>query len=113
MNKEEAIKKMEIEPVGYECPIKVDIFAKSITEQRENYIMEKVNEVMDVEVNKDELAKALMHDRNQYYEGYRNGFLEGYRQGIEQGKDIVIEELKRGIEARFMRELDVKENRHD
>lgn len=48
--------------------------------------------------------------RNQYDEGYRTGFLEGYKKGIDEGKDIVIEELKRGIEARFMRELDVKEN---
>lgn len=87
MNKEEAIRKMEIEPIGYECPIKVDLFAKSIIEQRENAIMEKVTEVMDVEVNKDELARALIYDRNQYYEGYRNGFL-----------------------ARFKRELDVKES---
>lgn len=111
MNKEEAIRKMTIEPIGYESPVQVfSNYVEDLVTQKENYIAMQVSEQMHVQVDREELVKALAYERDQYNEGYRNGFLEGYKKGIEQGKDIVIEELKRGIEARFKRELDVKEN---
>lgn len=60
----------------YESPISVfetvDSMATSIRKEKENYIYERVCKV-GVDVNKEELMKALQYDRNQYEKGYTDG----------------------------------------
>ncbi len=63
----------------YESPIDVeiippmdDMFTQAIIEQTENGIMAKVRYALQVNVNKEELIKALDYDRNQYEKGYKD-----------------------------------------
>ena len=69
----------------------------------EDSVCEAVQSV-GVNVDKDELIKALQYDRDQY----NKGFVAGYEQGIKAGKDIAVEELKRCIENGFRRTIEVK-----
>jgi hypothetical protein len=62
----------------YESPIELittDI-ASSISKQLDNDIYQAVIKT-GVNVDKDELIKALKYDREQYEKGYRDGYEEG------------------------------------
>lgn len=62
----------------YESPINLvttDIMS-SISKQLDNDIYQAVM-TTGVNVNKDELMKALKYDRDQYNEGYKDGYEEG------------------------------------
>ena len=64
--------KIDIPPIlNYESPIKV-IMGNMRMEQEDN-IFKAVQEY-GVDVNKDELIKALQYDREQYEKGYINGY---------------------------------------
>ena len=59
----------------YESPIElfsVTEYAKRIDEQIEKAIYEEVTKI-GINVNRDELIKALKYDRDQYEKGYRDG----------------------------------------
>lgn len=102
MNKQETIDKaMRDHYSGYSSPI--DLIYSDIQMKLEDNVCEAVQSV-GVNVDKDELIKALQYDRDQY----AKGFTDGYAQGIEMGKNIVIAELKRCIESGFERSIDVK-----
>lgn len=60
----------------YESPITLQIrkIAEQIEEQRENQITAKVAEQMGVYIDKNELARALAYDRDQYRRGYEDGW---------------------------------------
>lgn len=60
----------------YESPVTVQIrkIADQIEEQRENQITAMVAEQMGVYVDKNELARALAYDRDQYRRGYEAGW---------------------------------------
>lgn len=66
---------------GYKSP--VDIYYRDILEQvkeaTDNYIMAEIK--MYVDVDKDELIKAMKYDRNQYATGYRNGYADAQKHG--------------------------------
>lgn len=47
--------------------------ATKIVQRQEEMVMQAVREV-GIDVNKDELVKALQYDRNSYDKGYRDGF---------------------------------------
>lgn len=59
----------------YESPIKViiDDICSDAKKKEEDYIMECVHKI-GVDVDKDELVKALQYDRQQYDKGYEDGF---------------------------------------
>ena len=58
----------------YKSPISIyETAVKTIMEQRENAIFAKVQDAFDVQVDKQELIRALMYDRNQYEKGYADG----------------------------------------
>lgn len=102
MNKQDAIDNaMRDHDSGYSSPI--ELIYSDIQMKLEDSACEAVQSV-GINVDKDELIKALQYDRDQYHKG----FTDGYEQGIEVGKNIVIEELKRSIENRFKRNIDVK-----
>ena len=71
-----------IVPEGYESPIEVMTrqLSEKIIEDRENRIMLQVNEQLGVNVDKEELIKALKYDRRQFDAGYMTGYKAGCRE---------------------------------
>ena len=66
---------------GYKSPVDIyysDVF-EPINEAAENYIMAEIK--MYVDVDKDELIKAMNYDRKQYATGYRNGYADAQKHG--------------------------------
>lgn len=63
----------------YESPVtvqmvKIQEIAQQIEAQRENEITLKISEQIGVNVDKDELKRALAYDRDQYRRGYEDGW---------------------------------------
>ena len=61
---------------NYESPVTFQIrkIAEQIEEQRENEITATISEQMAVNIDKDELKRALAYDRDQYRKGYEDGW---------------------------------------
>ena len=72
-------------PSGYESPIlgAINQMVNNIQEQRDNAIMVQIREQIGVDVDKNELIRALNYDRDQFNEGYR----KGYRDATERRND--------------------------
>lgn len=49
----------------------------------DNQIFLKAQSLLDVDIDKDELIKALKYDRDQYNKGYDDGFKNGYNAAIK------------------------------
>lgn len=64
----------------YESPIK--IITGKIQTQIDDEIYRAVQNV-GINVDKEELLKALEYDRGQYEEGWKEGFHDGYVHGLE------------------------------
>lgn len=62
----------------YKSPIEVYIeqAVNDIAEQRDNQICSYITEKFDVQVDREELIKALQYDRAQYEKGYKEGAKE-------------------------------------
>lgn len=60
----------------YESPVTLQIrqIAEQIEEQRENQITATISEQIGVNVDKNELKRALAYDRDQYRRGYEDGW---------------------------------------
>ncbi len=74
----------------YESPIQVDFynlepqfksFVEKINEGYENRIIATIQEKLNVQVNKEELIKALNYDREQYIKGYGDAKATFYKKG--------------------------------
>ena len=74
----------------YEPPIHVDFynlepqirsFTEKINEGYENRIVATIQEKINVQVNKEELIKALNYDRDQYNKGYEDAKATFYKKG--------------------------------
>ena len=78
----DAYKRMSESPIisGYNSPIE-----SIVTQLQTTYDNEVLRAVQSVGINvdKDELIKALDYDRKQYEQGYRNGYDRGYAQAKE------------------------------
>ena len=77
--------------IHYESPIKVsfeDRLKESLINEEEKAIIGEVR--MFVDVDKDELVKALAYDRGQYEKGYK----DGYDKGVEDGVNKMFEKMK-------------------
>lgn len=72
----------------YESPITVltEKLTSKVSEELDNQIVGEVLRV-GIDVNKDELLKALKYDREQYDKGYKDGFDDGYK----EAHDIAVE----------------------
>ena len=83
---------------GYKSPIDM------ITEDFTTKIAREVGEDFDnklylaikhvVNVDKDELIKALAYDRDQYNKGYLDGYNVGYDKGVHDERDSMLHSLK-------------------
>ena len=60
--------------MSYQSPITMytERIIKDIVEKQDGFIMEEVRKV-GFDINKEELAKALKYDRDQYDKGYHDG----------------------------------------
>lgn len=81
---------------GYESPI--NIFIKNdmnnIIEEHDNVITTRIIEEVGLDINKDELIKALAYDRDQYNRGYINGEIAGYKHGYNDALEKMDSRLK-------------------
>ena len=77
-------------PQGYKSPIYTEL-TNEILNEIDDCIYNEVRLVVDVD--KDELFKALAYDREQFNKGYTIGYLEGY----EDGMKAVTEQVSRLI----------------
>lgn len=59
----------------YENPINliVNDINNRLVEERENKIMYEIQQQMHIDIDKDELIRALQYDRHQYEQGYHDG----------------------------------------
>ena len=82
--------------MSYESPIEiVKTMHDRIEHDIENNVFKLINSY-GININKDELIKALKYDRHQYEKGYT----EGYNQGI---KDAISKLKEHAVEEHFMR----------
>lgn len=61
---------------GYESPITMFVHNNTtkILEEREDAIVARISEEIGLDIDKEELIKALKYDRNQYSKGYDEGY---------------------------------------
>lgn len=81
-------------PSGYEPPIlgAINQMVNNIQEQRDNAIMVQIREQIGVNVDKNELIRALNYDRNQFNEGYRKGYRDATEKYEEADRWIPVGE---------------------
>ncbi len=74
----------------YEDPI--IIFHRQISDeiikQTNDGIIREIQHQIGVDINKDELIKALNYDRDQFNKGYRDGYQVGYNIGLSSMADM-------------------------
>lgn len=70
--------------MSYKSPIETIVDEMALI--AENGIYKAVQNV-NIDVNKEELEKALRYDRDQYVEGFTNGYEAGYKKGINDAID--------------------------
>ena len=72
---------------NYKSPIEtiVSEMYTRILQEQENKVFEAIQN-MGINVDRDELMRALRYDRGQYDEGYSEGYVEGW---IEANKKLV------------------------
>ena len=85
--------------MSYESPISIIIrdMQKQFNYDVENNILKAVRQY-HIEVDKDELLKALEYDRGQYDKGYSDGFWEGRKKAKEEILNDLTDRLKDLIE---------------
>lgn len=77
--------------MSYKSPIETIVDEMALI--AENGVYKAVQNV-NINVNKEELEKALRYDRDQYVEGFANGYEAGYKKGINDAMDKLGSLLK-------------------
>lgn len=83
----------------YESPIKLkwedvaEDCKNALYDQINDAIVIKVRSVMGMDIDKEELAKALEYDRDQYYTGYDEGYNDGHIVGAAEALNMLKKEL--------------------
>lgn len=91
----------------YQSPISIyETAMQTIMEQRENAIFAKVQDAFNVQVDKEELLRALKYDRNQYEAGYREGKADAVKwipvaERLPEDDSDVLAYLRIGEEGRI------------
>ena len=67
----------------WKSPIEIDMewIEKDIIKQQDGWILSRIEEIIDVKVDKNELIKVLKYDRNQYERGYADGKADAIKHG--------------------------------
>lgn len=77
--------------MSYKSPIETIVDEMALIAENGVY---KAAQNVNINVNKEELEKALRYDRNQYVEGFANGYEAGYKKGINDAIDKLSSLLK-------------------
>lgn len=85
-------KALIIKDYDYESP--VNVIMDAINVQVENDIIKAVKNV-GIDVNKEELLRALTYDRQQYERGYERGYVKGHRHGYRKAIHDLLEEMNK------------------
>lgn len=78
--------------MDYKSPIDVQVLktTQEIIHKFDEAIMSKVTETLNINIDKDELIKALAYDRGQYEDGFKSG----YRAALDYVISIAKEKIK-------------------
>lgn len=84
MNLDDYKKDIVADALGYSSPINFTIkeVANDIRANIEDKLFYEVKEEINVDIDRDELIKALNYDRDSYNKGYLKGFEEGKRMAM-------------------------------
>lgn len=87
--------------MAYESPVSLfyQQAAEAITQDQENKIMAEIKYQMAVDINKEELLRALKYDRDQYDKGYKDGYLAGAQYAMDQ----MQERLNKACESEIVK----------
>jgi len=79
--------KMRAEFTDYESPITMYInhVTNQVIEERDNAVVGMVSEQIGLNIDKEELLKALQYDRDQFEAGYRKGYFAGHVDNYPHG----------------------------
>ena len=81
-----------VDPDILEACTGMDGIIKEIQEKQEQAIYSAIQCQMAVEVDKNELVRALAYDRGQYDEGYRDGYAaakEEFAERIQKAREVL------------------------
>lgn len=84
----------------YESPINLFIrdIASEVDKQIEATVVTAIQKI-GIDVDKDELVKALNYDRKQYGEGYEDGYMDGEITGRKDVVEELTEKLTKLLSA--------------
>ena len=79
---------------GYESPITMAVrnHVDKMMEERDNEIVARISQEMALDINKEELMKALQYDRDQYSKGYRDGYRDAeikYEKRLQEIRNLL------------------------
>ena len=75
---------------GYESPIMIaDKIVTEVEKDLEGKLVAKTKLLYDIDIDPDELKKALMYDRDQYQKGYNDGKMDGYTEARKRFADLL------------------------
>ena len=94
--------KKDIDILGYESPINV-LIGQMRMEQEGNIF--KVVQEQGINVDKEELIKALQYDRNQYEKGYINGYNAKASEVAREIFGMLREDLKGEVDMEYLERL--------
>lgn len=81
----------------WESPINVmeiqDSFVSEIKEKTEEMVCTEIKRI-GIDVNKEELIKALQYDRGQYEKGYSDGYAKSIDEFAERLKDLIAKNVE-------------------
>lgn len=66
----------------------------------ENELTRKIRFELNIDIDKEELLKALRYDRGQYDAGYESGYNDGYDTGFHDA----VEHLKNAVEEIYKKQ---------
>ena len=82
----------------YKAPIEITFdneqtIIQQIADYQDSLIYKAVVDC-NIQVDRDELIKALAYDRGQYETGYQEGYIEGYKRAFDEARKIMREALR-------------------
>ena len=87
---------------GYESP--VDIIIGQMETNLENDIIQAMQKI-GIDINKEELIKALNYDRNQYETGYKDGYMKAKEDLKTAITDVSLTGMQRNVISAILENL--------
>lgn len=85
-------------------------YSKQLVDNYENKICKRIEYVMNVKINKEELIKALEYDRESYNNGYKDGYKEGALDAVKTFIELCNSMIESLIETKILSIDDIKYN---